>query len=116
MGMEYSEGLKKNEDFRKVYKEGRSKSNSVFVLYVLENGTDRNRLGVVISKKTGNSVVRHRIKRLVKENYRLSEKNYKKGYDLVFVARSEAAEADFYKVGEAMARLRAKQGIDNETA
>ena len=114
--MDHSTGLKKNEDFRKVYKEGRSKGNSVFVLYVLENGTENNRLGVVISKKVGNSVIRHRIKRLVKENYRLSEKKYKSGYDLVFVARSEAAEADFYKVGEAMAHLRAKQGIDNETA
>lgn len=67
-------------------------------MYVRENGTDQNRIGVVVSKKVGNSVVRHRIKRLVKENYRLTELSYKKGYDLVIVARRSAAEADFYKI------------------
>ena len=109
--MVFTTGLKKNEDFRDVYQNGRSRSHSALVLYVKKNETEENRLGVVVSKKVGNSVIRHRIKRLVKENYRLSETSYKKGYDLVFVARKSAAEADYYRIGRAMSALRSQLDV-----
>ncbi|MCD8067703.1 MAG: ribonuclease P protein component, partial [Lachnospiraceae bacterium] len=56
--MQFTESLKKNGDFLKVYKNGRSYGNRYLVMYVLENGTGRNRLGISVSKKVGNSVVR----------------------------------------------------------
>ena len=71
--MKYSESLKKNRDFQQVYKRGTSKANRYLVMYVLENH-DRhmeNRLGISVSKKVGNSVVRHRVTRLIRESYRL---------------------------------------------
>ena len=103
--MKYTEGLKKNDDFRSAYKNGRVKSHPLLTLYVKENRTETNRLGVVVSKKVGNSVVRHRVKRLVKENYRLSEQEYKRGYDLIFVARPDAKTAGFYEIKEAVEAL-----------
>ena len=77
--MKFSESLKRNEDFRKVYAQGKSYANRYLVMYALENQTDRNRLGISVSKKVGNSVVRHRITRLVRESYRLREELFNSG-------------------------------------
>ena len=71
--MKFSESLKKYSDFKYVYQNGKSYANKYLVMYVLENGTDRNRIGISASKKVGNSVVRHRFARLVRESYRLHE-------------------------------------------
>ena len=73
--MEYSDSLKKNNEFQRVYRKGTSQANRYLVMYVLENH-DRhmeNRLGISVSKKVGNSVVRHRVTRLIRESYRLNE-------------------------------------------
>ena len=69
--MHFSESLKKNRDFRTVYRDGKSYANRLLVMYTLKNDSDRNRLGISVSKKVGNSVVRHHITRLVRESYRL---------------------------------------------
>ena len=71
--MKFSESLKRSQDFRKVYAEGRSYANRYLVMYMIKNHTDRNRLGISVSKKVGNSVVRHRITRLIRESYRVKE-------------------------------------------
>ena len=68
--MKFSESLKRNSDFQRVYREGKSYANRYLVLYVLQNQTERNRLGISVSKKVGNSVVRHRMARLIRESYR----------------------------------------------
>ena len=75
--MKYSESLKKNRDFQHVYRNGTSKANRYLVMYVLENQHMKNRLGISVSKKVGNSVVRHRITRLIRECYRLNEDLFK---------------------------------------
>ena len=66
--MKFSESLKKNKDFQYVYRNGTSMANRFVVLYVLENGTDKNRLGISVSKKVGNSVIRHHLIRLIRES------------------------------------------------
>ena len=71
--MKYSESLKKNKDFQYIYRKGKSYANKYLVMYVLENGTSQNRLGISVSKKVGNSIVRHRLTRLIRESYRLQE-------------------------------------------
>ena len=98
--MQYSEGLKKSGDFSLVYEKGRSRGNSLLVLYVLPNGRDINRLGIVVSKKVGNSVVRHRLRRLVRESYRLSEESFERGYDLVVIVRRGAAGCDYHTIND----------------
>ena len=69
--MNFSESLKKNGQFREVYKKGKSYANKYLVIYVLENNQDKNYLGISVSKKVGNSIVRHRLARLIRESYRL---------------------------------------------
>lgn len=88
--MKFSESLKKNQQFRAVYEGGTSYSNRYLVVYKLENGLKRNRLGISVSKKVGNSIVRHHLARLIRENYRLSEELYKEGLDIVVIARVAA--------------------------
>ena len=80
-------------------------------MYALENGTDTNRLGITASKKVGNSVVRHRVKRLVKESYRLQEGAYAHGYDIVIVARPAAADCTFRDAQNALLYLGKKLHI-----
>ena len=77
--MVFSESLKKNYDFQYVYRNGKSYANKYLVMYVLKNNTQRNRLGISASKKVGNSVVRHRFARLVRESYRLHENIFNSG-------------------------------------
>ena len=109
--MEYSESLKKNQDFRQVYRRGTSAAERQFVMYVLENGTDRNRLGISVSKKVGNSVIRHRIRRLVKEGYRLHEQQFARGYDIIVIARTGAAGVTQAEATESLLSLGAKLKI-----
>ncbi len=101
----YSESLKKNRDFQLVYKKGTSFANKYLVMYVRENQLEKNRIGISVSKKVGNSVVRHRLCRLVRESYRLNEKEFHSGYDLVIVARVNAKERTFREIESAFLHL-----------
>ena len=74
-------------------------------MYVLENGLDRNRLGISVSKKVGNSVVRHRLKRLVKESYRLHESVFEEGLDIVVVVRTTARDRTYKEIESALLHL-----------
>lgn len=87
--------LKKSGEFQKVYKSGKYFISPYTILYILPNNEKDNRLGISISKKVGNSVIRHRIKRLYREVYRNRKKELKKGYDLILVARKKASKLDF---------------------
>ena len=88
--MKRFESLKKTEDFRAVYRKKRSRADKYFVMYVLENGKEINRLGISVSKKVGNSVVRHRLFRLIREAIRLHEDEFNSGLDIVVIARESA--------------------------
>ncbi|MCR5421195.1 MAG: ribonuclease P protein component [Lachnospiraceae bacterium] len=103
--MKYTYLLKKNSDFKLVYLKGKSKVNRYFIMYAFENGKDHNRLGISVSKKVGNSVIRHRIKRLVKESYRQHEKMFNSGLDIVVIARSGAADLSYRNVESALLHL-----------
>ena len=103
--MQRSESLKKNQDFQKVYKHGTSKGNRYLVMYVLKNQYMKNRLGISVSKKVGNSVVRHRLTRLIRESYRLSETRFHSGYDIVVIARPVAKDKNYFEVESALLHL-----------
>ena len=103
--MLFSDGLKKNEDFRTVYEKGRSVANRCYVMYVSENGTERNRLGISVSKKTGNSVVRHRMKRLIKESYRRNEAVFNSGLDIVVIVKKSAVGIGYAESESAILHL-----------
>ena len=99
------ETLKKNKDFKIVYAKKRSYANKLLVMYVLENGTDMNRFGISVSKKVGNSIVRHRLTRLIREGIRLNEDKLMKGYDIVIVARVNLKDKNYFETESALMHL-----------
>lgn len=103
--MKFSESLKKNADFKNVYTRGRSFANRLLVMYVLENGQNKNRLGISVSKKVGNSVIRHHITRLIREAYRLQEDMFNSGLDIVVIARASARNASYFDIESALKHL-----------
>ena len=109
--MKYSESLKKNRDFQQVYKRGTSKANRYLVMYVLPNQHMMNRLGISVSKKVGNSVVRHRLTRLIRESYRLNEAEFENGLDIVVVARPQAKDRTYQEIESALMHLAGKHCI-----
>ena len=109
--MEFTESLKKNYQFRFVYNRGKSIANRLLVMYVVRNGTNGNHFGISVSKKVGNSVVRSRITRLLRESYRLSESKFLAGYDIVVIARASAKEPTYKEVESALMHLLNKQKL-----
>lgn len=103
--MQFSDSLKKNHQFQFVYKNGKSYVNKYLVMYIKENGLGSNRIGISVSKKVGNSVVRHRVTRLVRESYRLHESVFNSGLDIVIVARKSAAEVGYEEIESALLHL-----------
>ena len=103
--MIFTDSLKNNRDFVNVYTSGKSYANRYLVIYTLKNNSDRNRLGISVSKKVGNSVVRHRLKRLIKESYRLHEKMFNSGLDIVVIARKGSDACDYAGIESALLHL-----------
>ena len=105
--------LKKNAEFRAVYKRGKSFSNNLLVVYLYINKKSINRLGVSVSKKVGKSVVRNRIKRLIKESVRLNSSCIKveNGYDLVFIARKASSGKSYVEINNSVKNLIRKAGL-----
>ena len=105
MFMNSYHSLKNKKEFLDVYRHGKHKRNDYFVFFRKENGLDYDRYGVSVSKKVGNSVVRHHVTRLVRESYRLHESVFNSGLDIVVVARKSAAEASYQDVESALLHL-----------
>lgn len=111
--MKFSESLKKNRDFQNVYANGKSYANKYLIMYVLENNLNKNRIGISVSKKVGNSVIRHHITRLVRESYRLQEDVFNSGLDIVVIARRTAREVGYKEIESALLHLGGLNGIIN---
>lgn len=109
--MIFSESLKKNKDFSICYNKGISKANKQLVMYVYHNGMERNRLGISVSKKVGNSVVRHHLTRLIREAYRLNEEMFNSGLDIVVVVRPEAKNLDYHTFEKSLLHLANLHGL-----
>ena len=103
--------IRKNIEFLNVYRQGKSYANKYLVMYVLYNKLDENRFGITVSKKVGNSVVRHRITRLIRECIRLQESNILTEYDIVIVARKAAKDKKYQDIESAFLNLSKRQNI-----
>lgn len=109
--MLFTESLKKRNDFQIVYRNGKSFANRYLVMYKMKNNTDRNRLGISVSKKVGNSVVRHRVTRLIRESYRLNEEKFEQGYDFIVVARVSAKDISYFDMESALLHIAKLQNV-----
>ncbi|MBE5921308.1 MAG: ribonuclease P protein component [Lachnospiraceae bacterium] len=103
--------LKNYGQFKEVYDEKKSYANKYLVMYIRKNDLDENRLGISVSKKVGNSVVRHRITRLIRESYRLNCENFNSGLDIVVVVRATAKGKGYAEVESALLHLGKIHGI-----
>jgi ribonuclease P protein component len=86
--------IKKDKKFKYIYTNGKSFANKKLVMYYIKNNEEKLQIGISISKKVGKAVVRNRLRRLIKENIRLSE-NIKNGYSIIFLARVGADDLNF---------------------
>ena len=109
--MLFSDSMKKTEEFRNCYENGKSYANKFIVIYVWKNSSSSNKIGISCSKKIGNSIVRHRFARLVREAYRLHEDVFNSGLDIVVVARACARDASFFDIEESLLSLAGKARI-----
>ena len=123
--MKYTVSLTRNHEFRRLYGKGQSAASQTMVVYCRRNGRERltgrapgsgdklpaNRLGLTASTKLGNAVHRNRIRRRLREAYRLTEPQLKQGFDIVIVARVRAFDAPFSVLLADFRRLARKTGL-----
>ena len=108
------DSLKKNSDIQNVYVKGKSKANRYLVMYVAQNNLSINRLGISVSKKVGNSVVRHHLTRLIREAYRLNSNMFNSSLDIVVIARNTAKDKTYKEVESALLHLAKLHNILDE--
>lgn len=107
-----TDGIKKDSDFSKVYQRGKSLADRNLVIYTMKNKSDKSRIGISISKKVGKAHERNRIRRCIKEAYRLNiDDKVLGGYDLVFIARINAADKDYRELEKSLKYICKKANI-----
>ncbi len=94
--------LKKNSDFRRLYSKGKNVVNPYVAVYCRRNREEHNRLGYTVSTKLGHAVARNRVRRRLREIYRLNSQRFKSGYDIVIVARMRCVGAEYKKLEAAV--------------
>lgn len=99
------ETLKKNSDYKLVYENKNSSANRLLVMYIRENGKNNSRFGISVSKKVGNSIVRHRLARLLRESIRLNAEKIIGGYDIVIVAKANLKDKNYFETENAFMHL-----------
>jgi len=109
--MKFTDSLKKNYEFRRLYSRGKSVVTPVLVVYCRRRRGKENRLGITVSAKIGKAVVRNKVRRRLREIYRLSEDGLKGGFDIVVVARGRAVGAPYRKLEDAFLGACAKLSL-----
>ena len=108
--MKYSSSLKLNHIFRRLY-HTKGVADGYLVLYARKNRTEGNRVGITVSKKLGKAHIHNRIRRRIREVYRLNEEKFQPGWDIVVVARSKSVDAEFTRLTNSYLSLAKKAGI-----
>ena len=109
--MKHTVSLKGNRAFRRMYAKGKSAASSTVVLYCRRNGSAENRLGLTVGTKVGKAVRRNLIRRRLREIYRLHEAQLRRGWDIVAVARTKAAEAPYRELEADFLRAASKLNL-----
>ena len=100
-----------NYDFRRAYRKGRSVAEPCLVVYARRNNSAANRVGYTVSNKLGCAVIRNRVRRRLREIYRLNERRFRPGYDIVVVARGRSVSAAYGRLERDFLRAAAALGL-----
>ena len=103
--LKFTTSLKKNHEFKRLYNKGKSAAAQSAVVYCRRNGSFENRLGITVSTKIGGAVQRNRIRRRLKEIYRINESKLSNGYDIVIVARMRSRFAGYRELESSITSL-----------
>ena len=103
--------LRKQEDFTRLYKKGKSSGTRILVLLTRKNGLSTNRKAFLASKKVGNSVCRNRARRLMKEAFRKTEAELPQGYDFLLIARQQILDCKCHQVEQSLRAAFKKNGL-----
>ena len=103
--------LRKQADFDALYKKGKSVGDRFVVVIYYKNGLDHNRIGFLASKKVGNSVMRNRARRLMKESFRMITDELSQGYDIVIIARNTITGRSFSEVDKSLRNALKRTGL-----
>jgi len=115
--LKFTNSLKKNYEFKRLYNKGKHAASQYAVVYCRKNGKPENRLGITVSTKLGKAVQRNRIRRRLKEIYRLNEYTLASGYDIVVVARMKAKFSSYHELeSNALSLFRKLRLIDDSSA
>ena len=109
--MDFTKSLTKNYEFRRLYNKGKSAASKFVVVYCNRNNEQENRLGITVSTKLGGAVQRNRIRRRLKEVYRLNEHVLCKGFNVVLVARSSSRYVGWSELESSVLALFVKLGL-----
>ena len=109
--MIFTETLKKNYEFRRLYARGKSAPTATLVLYVRRTRSPFNRIGVTVTNKLGKAVRRNRVRRRLREIYRLNEGRLPRGLELVIVARMRSVTATYAELQRDYLKACARLGI-----
>ena len=109
--MRYTVSMKENHLFRRLYSKGTSASTPTLVLYARPNHGRRSRLGLTVGTKVGKAVKRNKVRRRIREAYRIHEHQMNPGWDLVVVARVKAAFVPYSQLERDLLRLLDKLGV-----
>ena len=112
--MKNTVSIKKNRDFRFLYRKGKNAVTPVLAMYARKSKNAENRIGITVSTKVGKAVVRNCVRRRIREAYRINENRFKKGVDIIIVARVRASEVGFSEIEKNLLRLAESLGILSE--
>lgn len=96
LGLTRSDRIRRGSDYRRIMQEGKNYRTSYFTIRILRNSLGRARLGIVTGRKAGNACARNRIKRMLREYFRLNRGKMPPGTDVVFIALRGAASLDTF--------------------
>lgn len=113
--MKRTVAIKQNHEFRRLYQKGKSAVSPCLAVYCRRNRYGKNRIGLTVGTKVGKAVVRNRVRRRIKEAYRVNEDRYSPGWDIVVVARVKAAHVRYQELERSLLKLSDKLGLLSPT-